>query len=385
MSHRYPEWQHGARPNKGVNTCWEVLWKELHSKNTKYIYEFDLTKFFDLVRHESIQEALKEGYRLPKERMDFIMASIRKPVSDLSYKALKQEWENLKEAYEKAGKVNKDWAKNSGMYLIHNGKKLVKPKTSAQAEHGVPQGYSLSPLLACATLANDLEGCRYTSKYFGAQEGLYRKAKDRILMYMDDGLIISNEPLDGFGLKTDFEMTANLVGTQVNLKKSRMIMENGQWLVDKFKFLGVEYIPGSDTLKAMTRNGSEKWFPGSEVGKMDLRGPSSRIFLRYLESHGDIATAQKYGFFNAILAEMWKPGEAIKYVGDRLLVYAPLSFCSYYIDELDKMPGRTTKVNVSSKASQLLASFVKQTTRKNRVVKGPFGAVEVKIPKVKRL
>lgn len=369
ISRFYPEWQHGARPGRGVNTCWKSLWDRIQDKSVKYIYEFDLTKFFDLVRHESIQEMLNvQG--VPGSINRNLMALISKPKSDLSYQAKKEEWSHLKEAHAGSTQKIEGWDQNSGMYKVLSGNKVKTPWTADQAGFGVPQGFSISPLLACATLANDLEQCRYTSAHFGAQEGLFRSANDQILMYMDDGLILSNEPLDGFGLLTDLEMAASLSGTGIHPKKSRYLMKDGKWLVSDFKFLGVKYIPGTDWLEAKTRNGATMPFPGADVEKMDLRGPSSAVFIRYLESHGEIATAQRYGIFNAILSKMWNKNDE-KYVSDHLLVYAPKSFCSHYIERMEeKFAGRPKKINISSYSSRLLEPLVLTWCRKRRVNRG---------------
>jgi len=53
--------QHGFTPGKGTTSCWTHI--HSHVLNKRYIYEFDLTKFFDTINLDYLNETLSEmGY-----------------------------------------------------------------------------------------------------------------------------------------------------------------------------------------------------------------------------------------------------------------------------------------------------------------------------------
>lgn len=379
----YPHWNHGARPRKGVNTCWQELWERLHDPLSKNIYEFDLTKFFDLVRLSKVEQALKITEMDPNY-IKHIMDMMRLAKSNLTYSAKKLEWKELKTKYLEAAidplyseadhrRAKAELKESDKTWYTSKSGKRRKVQTAQRADHGVPQGFSLSPLLACLTLAEEwniqydrLHRNTWMAKLLGLNPGI--GTKDKMLMYMDDGLIFSDASLseDTLLLRT-LKATAREVGTRINLKKSSHLKSErfGGWHKKKFKFLGVEYIPGQDTLKAKTRNGATMEFPIADIMKVDLSGPSGQVFIRYLEAHTSVDSALKYGLFDAILSKMWDPNQGeLKYVGDHIKIYHPLSFASYYENELDKLGSRTTKTNLSSKASAILNMFASTWTRK---------------------
>lgn len=103
---------------------------------------------------------------------------------------------------------------------------------------GLPQGMGLSPLLSCLSL-----------------RPLYEKWPDMI-MYVDDGLILSDNDID----TEKFEKDVESLGLYVSQPKSGWIKKDGKWLKN-LKFLGIEYIPETDTIKGKTRKGSEVEMP----------------------------------------------------------------------------------------------------------------------------
>jgi len=109
---------------------------------------------------------------------------------------------------------------------------------------GLPQGMGLSPLLSCVALLP-----------------VYKKWPD-LIMYVDDGLIMSNSPIDIEKFESDLEE----IGLYISKPKSRMIKEDGKWK-QNLKFLGIEYDYENNTFKGATRKGNQTEMPQLEFIK----------------------------------------------------------------------------------------------------------------------
>lgn len=105
-------------------------------------------------------------------------------------------------------------------------------------EVGVPQGGNFSPLLAILCLKPMFD-------------------KGDTVMYADDGLIFTNEPIESI-----LEQTEDMekMGIKINVGKSKVIKKDGEYLVEDFKFLGLRYNPKTRKLISETRNGAELEF-----------------------------------------------------------------------------------------------------------------------------
>lgn len=108
-------------------------------------------------------------------------------------------------------------------------------------EVGVPQGGNFSPLLAILCLKPMFD-------------------KGNTVMYADDGLIFTDEPIDGI---LDHTEDMEKMGIKINQEKSGVIKEDFVYLKEDFKFLGLRYNPTTRKLLSETRNGAvlefDKW------------------------------------------------------------------------------------------------------------------------------
>lgn len=87
-------------------------------------------------------------------------------------------------------------------------------------------------------------------------------------MYMDDGLMTNQNTEYLKWSIAEFEGVCAEIGVELSKEKSRWVKRDGEWLVDKLKFLGLEYWPDSDKLVSNTRSGTMKEIP--RYGDIDL-------------------------------------------------------------------------------------------------------------------
>lgn len=107
-----------------------------------------------------------------------------------------------------------------------------KPESKPLTKYrGLAQGSNLSPLLTILALNPFFESLK------------------NWVAYADDFLRFS-ETNDEF-VKGDEDK-----GIEINWKKSKQLKKDGVWLVEKFKFLGLEYLTKYDEVQGATRNGS---------------------------------------------------------------------------------------------------------------------------------
>lgn len=118
--------------------------------------------------------------------------------------------------------------KNSGLSpsaqrfnRLRNGLKIIY-----QVERGVPQGMGISPLAACASLIP-----------------IYKKYKDRLVMYMDDGILFSDNEIDIM----EFCQDLRKIGLYISVDKSEWVKQNDVWNKN-LKFLGLTYDYNLDEL-----------------------------------------------------------------------------------------------------------------------------------------
>jgi hypothetical protein len=195
--------QHGYLPGRGVVTAWEALVKKLDSPN---IFEADFKGFFDNVTHFGIAKVLKDSLGMPSSEIDFL-TSVNKSLVNLP-QVLK-----LKEPHAEYQEIKRrqEWASYKDLY-----------KTAAESYGlfcGVPQGAPTSCGLATLALRPMIE-------------------EVDCVLYADDGLYFPKEfkrvlrPLN----RPD-------MGVEVNRRKTRILKEDGIWLVESFVFLGIRYFP----------------------------------------------------------------------------------------------------------------------------------------------
>lgn len=301
--------QHAYFPQRGVATAWEEILTQIQRKEWRYIYEFDLTKFFDRVDLQWNRNLLCTWLRYPVPIADWFKklnqsvprfpSELLIPEPDRSIKLLPSG--KLTVNYEDKPLVLVQH--HSGTYgnsrlgtkVVGTGIQVVFSKSMLNPENikklaqlspeeffkyldeqarveevpetaklgtteqlkqiGVPQGAATSCGLSTVNvkhLTNDwqlIEDGKATStivERFG-RDGPF---KMYTVMYADDGIVFSDsaqcvEALD-----------RPVAGVEVSKSKSRWLKYDGDWKVDKFKFLGLEYIPSTGYLIASTRKGA---------------------------------------------------------------------------------------------------------------------------------
>lgn len=354
-------------PNFGVSTpgakgAWATILQNLEKK---YIYEFDIRKFFDSIGWNSIYSSLK-SLRYPISLINWIISTLTAASACLKNTALREKREilesgtelerlNLWQGYIEGHEYTLKWMED----LIDNYKdpkvrEIMKPKSEVELlalelwldkllkhgpmktirkltefrpeieakivgwldsqykenktihswlasetpetmEHwsydqtpfysGVPQGYGLSPQLACL-------GLKPLYDYYGAD----------LIMYIDDGIIMTDDPF-----KID-ELNNLLSKCSLTTKKekTRWIKYNGEWEAS-IKFLGIEYLPETETLKGNTKNGSEVEIPILDFDKIELLPISeyTKVYVKSLSKYPNWERWIKIGRWGMAFAMMY--------------------------------------------------------------------------------
>lgn len=385
----YPKWQHGGRPGTGVVSCWKELWKILQDPSIKDIYEFDLTKFFDRVNLGAVVDAMEnfcfESSLAPWNNHNpwtkFIVDHMAASQGKINEEDKEKETLDIDMSYSSFQHLpeKKMMAEMEEGYILPTYPWWWDPVTFARYGgnlRGVPQGFSLSPLLACLTLGHAIEILK--DKQIYDLLGLTKKARDRkpenmrsvdtrdpnhlsknLLMYMDDGIL--------FGKKLETKMTSKIesfkaivreVGTEVNEKKSGWLKKDGVWKKESFKFLGLRYWPDTQTLQANTRKGATLRFPIADLleGKLKITGISGKALVEQVE-RDPVDGAINFNLFSPIIAHMWRDGKPPQYLQEangekidpRILVVQGRSYLGYLIENTNS--DRLSLVNASSRAT----------------------------------
>jgi len=167
-------------------------------------------------------------------------------------------------------------------------------KNLGQPGSGVPQGLNTSPFMS--TILTDV---------YLASLGRLRA----IIMYMDDGLLFA---------KTKEEMNRRIqllkeelwnMGLEIEPSKSGLVKENGVWN-KSLKFLGLRYLPETDTLMSDTRSGTKVEFPTQgnweDIKQMAQQNQLSTPYMRKvfdkLINTQAYEAGLKYGFLGCLIA-----------------------------------------------------------------------------------
>jgi hypothetical protein len=307
-------WQHGGRSGKGTLSCYkEVLPKYLQYKN---IFEFDIKGFFNNISHDVITSLFEKyfdkkiikgflntkpkKYNLPPKQEDPVLLSeeIQKEYDDqLAVKREKAYWRErfltVKESFEKQARFGvemTEWAGNlpsSGPRPFDSIADKIRAKKSkvyadkmnrlglydnysvgfmvfkeeernigrdtwkglGQEGKGVPQGLGTSPFLS--TVTTDLELDKIMPK-------------GSITMYMDDGLLFSNEDINS--VVETLQDGLKRLGLEMAPEKSSLVKSEGRWL-KTLKFLGMRYDGETNELSSDTRGGTKVKFPERLTGE----------------------------------------------------------------------------------------------------------------------
>lgn len=216
LTHYIHPSQHGFVPGRGTLTAWQELSTKLdHS----HIYEFDLRKFFDSVNLCYLSKILKiTGIPIPIVELIIKWNQTlptRSPRHGITWRHPFDEASDYK--YLKIGKPLIGFTDYEYWINAKRKEETHRPELrNYEYFRGVSQGMPISPILSTILLAP-----------------LLQKVNEGIVLYADDGLIVSNLPI----LPPAFPLES---GISLNLEKSNHVKRNGTWL-KPLKFLGLTY------------------------------------------------------------------------------------------------------------------------------------------------
>lgn len=121
-----------------------------------------------------------------------------------------------------------------------------KWKNLGQPGKGVPQGLGTSPFLST----------------FLTDTYLYELGTDlkALIMYMDDGILFASSKAEMEERISRLKELLGGMGLEIAPEKSRYVKVDGKW-IESIRFLGLRYLPESDTFMSDTRSGTKVQFP----------------------------------------------------------------------------------------------------------------------------
>jgi len=236
----------------GTGTSWHRLIAEkttvfdIPLKDFPYIWETDISGFFNDIRHESIYHLLK-ALRCPAWLcIRLIQMQQTAPILTTSKKDLPESW------------TGSAWGNITVKRSMYGGRSQEIVSDTVPGANktmyyrgnfnpgGVAQGSSLSPLLAILPL-------EYCLRFY-QQECRVHGYFVEILAYADDLLLFSPSPIP---LPLFEERLLDVTYCTISQKKTHWVKIDHEWQ-RPLKFLGLEYFPFLRTgvLKANTKNGS---------------------------------------------------------------------------------------------------------------------------------
>jgi len=200
MEDGFELFQHGYRLDRGCYSALYEVWERIFVKNQREIYEFDFQAFFNTVSRSSVWKALAKRSHLLADTIFSIIRNITYQFDELKpEKELVKKFEVM------------DSVKNSKGEMEMKYKDMI-------VRNGLPQGLSISPLLATLVLENS-----------GAPV-------QNLVMYADDGLVFSPKGMYGW-----FERLSKM-GIRVAPEKTGK-------LGNEFKFLGTFWNIEEETVR----------------------------------------------------------------------------------------------------------------------------------------
>jgi len=168
-------------------------------------------------------------------------------------------------------------------------------KNLGQPGQGVPQGLGTSPFIST----------------FLTDTYLYELGTDRkaLIMYMDDGILFARSKVEMEGYIKRLKELLGALGLELAMDKSRYAKIDGVWQ-GSLKFLGLRYLPDSDTLMSDTRSGTQVIFPAKSSWE-DIRDMAAlnNLSIPYMRKKFDklintqaYEAGLKYGFLGCLIA-----------------------------------------------------------------------------------
>jgi hypothetical protein len=221
LAWKLPENQHGFIPGRGTMTAWTQILAV--QEKYKYIWEFDLEKFFDNVNMAYFPMLMRTYFQMPE--------NIIKYLDEICKKAPLLPKETLLNEDSAIAKWTKENFKIAYRAAFHTGDDIYG------AYKGVPQGLPISPIIAISFLAQNI-------------------LKLNSIMYADDGVILSNnEPKDNWNPEypTIIGGGTELYNIKFNMEKCRFVKVDGKWITP-LDFLGLSF--DGEQLSGRTKKGS---------------------------------------------------------------------------------------------------------------------------------
>jgi len=168
-------------------------------------------------------------------------------------------------------------------------------KNLGQPGKGVPQGLGTSPFIST----------------FLTDTYLYELGTDlkALIMYMDDGILFARSKVEMERYIKRLKELLGALGLELAEDKSRYAKIDGVWQ-GSIKFLGLRYLPESDTLMSDTRSGTQVIFPSKSSWEdiKDMAALNSlsipymrKIFDKLINTQA-YETGLKHGFLGCLIA-----------------------------------------------------------------------------------
>lgn len=168
-------------------------------------------------------------------------------------------------------------------------------KNLGQPGKGVPQGLGTSPFIS--TFLTDTQ--------------LYELGTDQkaLIMYMDDGILFAENSTDMENKVKRLRGLLGGIGLELAEEKSKYVKIDGVWK-DSLKFLGLRYLPESDTFMSDTRSGTKVQFPSrgdwEDIKNLAALNNTSQYTIRQkfdkLINTQAYEAGLKHGFLGCIIA-----------------------------------------------------------------------------------
>lgn len=319
---RRPVWQHGFRPWHGTGTAWLDIAHNVIP--AKFIWEFDMRKFFDSIRVESIAKGLKY-HKTPNFITEWITQAsewvAESKDRDIAGEIMDRALEMLRTGQAAAIDATKLIAEAmkanvQRKHALHNVGSEEK-STDIMMNRGVPQGCNISPISAVIAIETAMKDMPHDAS---------------MIMYADDGIIFGDDEIEVKKAIKYLRVKALEIGTSIHEKKSKWIKTNGEWNCN-LKFLGIEYLPEQEIIKGHTRNGSRIMAP-----IMDIKSVNFADF-----DYNTLSPTEK----NELLKD-GKPNSWLKFWGKKKLLGVIMAYL-YNKGELNKNePGITSELTVET-------------------------------------
>jgi hypothetical protein len=244
----FKDFQHGYRVNRGTYTALSKAWEYIFVDKHRNVFEFDFKAFFNTISPSVVYECIATKSKLLADLVFSVIKDIRyvydeiKPEAELKAKVA-WDWiiqSILQEAFIPVRRKHYKWGVE-GSGEGYKAMPRVFPKDIIVRE-GLPQGLSISPLLATLALEST-------------------KTPRNLLMYADDGLIFGNSDEE---IQCWFD-ELDEIGISIEPSKTKKIE-----ISNEFRFLGTYWNIEKREIRYTSKDGeNESILNWSEQDELD--------------------------------------------------------------------------------------------------------------------